>query len=82
MRKRNFNYSKYNWRKDMDRAIAKKQRLEERLAETKAYFESEETRAALPESVRKRIEADIKFYGKKEDNAPLPGDDEEKKEEK
>ena len=52
----------------MDGAIAKKQRLEERLAEIKAYFESEETRAALPESVRKRIEADIKFYGKKEND--------------
>ena len=68
MRKRNFNRGKYNWRKDMDKAIAKKQRLEERLAETKAYFESEETRAALPESVRKHIEADIKFYGKKEND--------------
>ena len=69
MKKRSYKKnSKYNWREDMDRAIAKKQRLEERLAETKPYFESEETRAALPESVRKRIEADIKFYGKKEND--------------
>lgn len=69
MKKRSYKKnSKYNWREDMDRAIARKQRLEERLAETKAYFESEETRAALPEPVRKRIEADIKFYGKKEND--------------
>ena len=69
MKKRSYKKnSKYNWLEDMDRAIAKKQRLEERLAEIKAYFESEETRAALPESVRKRIEADIKFYGKKEND--------------
>ena len=67
MRRRNYKTSKYNWRADMDKAIAKKQRLEERLAETKAYFESEESRAALPESVRKRIEADVEFYGKKEE---------------
>lgn len=62
MRKQKFNYSKYNWREDMDRAIAKKQRLEERLAETKAYFESEETRAALPKEVRERIAADVERY--------------------
>ena len=68
MRKRNFNRGKYNWRKDMDKAIAKQQRLEERLAETKAYFESEETRASLPKKVRERIEADIEFYGKKEND--------------
>lgn len=57
--------SKYNWRADMDKAIAKQQRLAERLAEIDAYFESEETRAALPESVRERIAADVEFYGKK-----------------
>ena len=69
MKKRSYKKSgKNNWRKDMDRAIAKKQCLEERLAEIKAYFKSEETRAALPESVRKRIEADIEFYGKKEND--------------
>ena len=68
MRKRNFNLGKYNWRKDMDKAIAKQQRLEERLAEIKAYFESEESRAALPESARKRIEADVElFKAKKEE---------------
>ena len=61
MRKRNSNRGKYNWRKDMDKAIAKQQRLEERLAEIKAYFESEESRAALPESARKRIEADVEL---------------------
>lgn len=54
--------SKYNWREDMDRAIAKKQRLEERLSEIKAYFESEETRAALPKEVRERIAADVERY--------------------
>lgn len=46
----------------MDRAIAKKQRLEERLSEIKAYFESEETRAALPKEVRERIAADVERY--------------------
>lgn len=51
----------------MDRAIAKKQRLEERLAEIKAYFESEESRAALPESARKRIEADVELYKAKKE---------------
>lgn len=66
MRKRNFNLGKYDWRKDLDRAIAKQQQLEERLAQIKAYFESEESRASLPESARKRIEADIEMYGKKE----------------
>lgn len=67
MRKRNFNRGKYNWRKDMDKAIAKQQRLEERLAEIKAYFESEESRAALPESARKRIEADVELYKAKKE---------------
>lgn len=67
MRKRTYNYSKSNWRVDMDKAIAKRQRLAERLAEINAYFESEESRAALPESVSKRIEADIDLYGKKEE---------------
>lgn len=63
MKKRSYKKnSKYNWREDMDRAIAKKQRLEERLAETKAYFESEETRAALPKEVRERIAADVERY--------------------
>ena len=62
MRKRNFNRGKYNWRKDMDRAIAKQQRLEERLAEIKAYFESEESRASLPKEVRERIAADVERY--------------------
>ena len=67
MRKRNFNRGKYNWLKDMDKAIAKQQRLEERLAEIKAYFESEESRAALPESARKRIEADVELYKAKKE---------------
>lgn len=67
MRRRNSKTRKYSWRADMDKAIAKKQRLEERLAEIKAYFESEESRSALPEDVRKRIEADVEFYGKKEE---------------
>lgn len=62
MRRRSFNYSKDNWLKDMDRAIAKKQRLEERLAEIKAYFESEESRASLPKEVRERIAADVERY--------------------
>ena len=62
MKKRNFNRGKYNWRKDMDKAIAKQQRLEERLAEIKAYFESEESRAALPKEVRERIAADVERY--------------------
>ena len=69
MKKRSYKKnSKYNWLEDMDRAIAKKQRLEERLAEIKAYFESEETRASLPKEVRERIEADVEFYGKKEND--------------
>lgn len=69
MKKRSYKKnSKYNWREDMDKAIAKQQRLAERLAEIDAFFESEETRAALPESVKKRIEADIEFYGKKEND--------------
>lgn len=62
MRRRNYKTGKYNWRADMDKAIAKKQRLEERLAEIKAYFESEETRAALPDEVRERIAADVERY--------------------
>ena len=62
MRRRNYKTNKYNWRADMDKAIAKKQRLEERLAEIKAYFESEETRAALPKEVRERIAADVELY--------------------
>ena len=62
MRKRNFNRGNYNWRKDMDRAIAKQQRLAERLAEIEAYFESEESRASLPKEVRERIEADVERY--------------------
>ena len=67
MRRRNYKTSKYNWRVDMDKAIAKQQRLEERLAEIKAYFESEESRAALPESARKRIEADVELYKAKKE---------------
>ena len=62
MRRRNYKTSKYNWRADMDRAIAKKQRLEERLEEIKAYFESEESRASLPKEVRERIAADVERY--------------------
>ena len=69
MKKRSYKKnSKYNWRQDMDKAIAKKQRLEERLAEIKAYFESEETRTSLPKEVRERINADVEFYGKKEND--------------
>ena len=62
MRKRNYKTSKYNWRADMDKTIAKKQRLEERLAEIKAYFESEESRASLPKEVRERIAEDVERY--------------------
>lgn len=63
MKKRSYKKnSKYNWREDMDRAIARKQRLEERLSEIKAYLESEETRAALPKEVRERIAADVERY--------------------
>ena len=65
MKRRNRKSVKFNWRSDMDRAIAKKQRLEERLAETKAYFESEETRAALPKEVRERIAADVERFSAK-----------------
>lgn len=63
MKKRSYKKnSKYNWREDMDKAIAKQQRLAERLAEIDAYFESEETRAALPKEVRERIAADVERY--------------------
>ena len=62
MRRRNYKTSKYNWRADMDKAIAKQQRLAERLAEIEAYFESEESRASLPKEVRERIEADVESY--------------------
>ena len=62
MKRRNRKSAKYNWRLDMDKAIAKQQRLEERLAEIKAYFESEETRASLPKEVRERIAADVERY--------------------
>lgn len=62
MRRRNYKTGKYNWRADMDKAIAKQQRLEERLAEIKAYFESEESRASLPKEVRERIAADVELY--------------------
>lgn len=62
MRKRNFNLGKYNWRKDMDKAIAKQQRLAERLAEIDAYFASEESRASLPKEVRERIAEDVERY--------------------
>ena len=67
MRKRNYKTGKFNWRAGMNKAIAKKQRLAERLAEIDAYFASKESRAALSESARKRIESDIEFYGKKEE---------------
>ena len=62
MKRRNRKSAKYNWRSDMDKAIAKQQRLEERLAEIKAYFESEESRASLPKEVRERIAADVELY--------------------
>lgn len=63
MKKRNYKKnSKYNWRQDMDKAIAKQQRLAERLAEIDAYFASEESRAALPKEVRERIAADVERY--------------------
>ena len=62
MRKRNYKASKYNWRADMDKAIAKQQRLAERLSEVEAYFASEESRASLPKEVRERIEADVERY--------------------
>lgn len=63
MKNRNYKKnSKYNWRADMDKAIAKKQRLEERLAEIDAYFASEESRASLPKKVRERIAADVERY--------------------
>ena len=69
MKKRNYKKnSKYNRREDTDMAAAKKQRLEERLAEITADSPSEESRAALPASARKRIEAALEFYGKKENN--------------
>ena len=46
----------------MDKAIAKQQRLAERLAEIDAYFTSEESRASLPKEVRERIAADVERY--------------------
>ena len=67
MRKRNYKTGKFNWRAGMNKAIAKKQRLAERLAEIDAYFSSEESRASLPDEVRERIEVDVEFYGKKEE---------------
>ena len=62
MRRRNYKTGKYNWRADMDKAIAKQQRLAERLAEIEAYFASEESRASLPREVRERIAADVERY--------------------
>ena len=63
MQKRSYKKnSKYNWREDMDKAIAKQQRLAERLAEIDAYFTSEESRASLPKEVRERIAADVERY--------------------
>lgn len=40
MRKRNYKAGKFNWREEMDRKIAKKQQLAERLAAIDAFFES------------------------------------------
>ena len=62
MKRRNRKSAKYNWRLDMDKAIAKQQRLAERLAEIDAYFASEESRASLPKEVRERIAADVERY--------------------
>ena len=63
MKKRNYKKnSKYNWRADMDKAIAKQQRLAERLSEIDAYFASEESRASLPKEVRERIAAEVERY--------------------
>lgn len=62
MKRRNRKSVKYNWRTDMDKAIAKQQRLAERLSEIDAYFASEESRASLPKEVRERIAADVERY--------------------
>ena len=62
MKRRNRKSVKYNWRADMDKAIAKQQRLAERLSEIDAYFASEESRASLPKEVRERIAADVERY--------------------
>ena len=62
MKRRNRKSAKYNWRLDMDKAIAKQQRLAERLAEIDAYFTSEESRASLHKEVRERIAADVERY--------------------
>lgn len=62
MKRRNRKSTKYNWRSDMDKAIAKQQRLAERLSEIDAYFASEKSRASLPKEVRERIAADVERY--------------------
>ena len=62
MKRRNRKSAKYNWLSDMDKAIAKQQRLAERLAEIDAYFASEESRASLPKEVKERIAADVERY--------------------
>ena len=62
MKRRNRKSAKYNWLSDMDKAIAKQQRLAERLAEIDAYFASEESRASLPKEVKECIAADVERY--------------------